>query len=299
MEHAARTPADLVINPRNVMLGRGERRARWWKSGDAVATAFYNSLSAVFPVGEAFFIDSVRYYRDVVPLPLQSQIDAFIKQEAVHGREHAYFNKQVREAGYDLSSIDADMSEWKAATKNESPTVNLAITVATEHWTAIIAHALLVSERHFKHDPHELTRLWKWHAIEEIEHKAVAYDTFLTVTRDLSRFQRWKFRSLVLLLVSWEFLLERVRFMSRFLAQDGLNKPAVWVHAFIYLLVYPGLLRQVFPAWLTFFRPNFHPWQQDDRALIAKTEVLLALRLVGLAPEAGSTDPRRPPPEGG
>jgi predicted metal-dependent hydrolase len=281
MGYISRTPADLVINPRNVMLGRGQTRTRWWKGGDPVATAFWNSLSVVFPLGEAFFIDSVRHYRDAVSPGLRSQIDAFIKQEAMHSREHAHFNKQILEAGYDISSMVADMSEWREETKKNPPDVNLAITVATEHWTAMIAHAALKSERHFKHEPTESRRLWKWHALEEIEHKAVAFDTFLAVTRDLTRFERWKLRSLVFLLLTWDFLLERARFMGRFLAQDGLNKPKAWMHAFVYLLIYPGLLRQVFPAWLAFFRPNFHPWQQDDRALIAKTEAQLALRIVG------------------
>jgi uncharacterized protein len=282
MEYASRTPADLVINPRNVMLGRGLQWQRWWKGGDPVATAFYNSLSAVFPEGEAFFIESVRHYRDSVPPALQAQIDAFIKQEAVHSREHAYFNKQIREAGYDTSAIDAELANWRAEAKEDPPDVNLAVTVATEHLTAIIAHAVLKkSHRHFKHDTEDSARLWKWHAIEEIEHKAVAYDTFFAVTKDLSRFERWKFRSLVLLLVSGEFLTERVRFMRRFFDQDGINKPVIWIRTFSYLLIYPGLLRQVLPAWLAFFRPNFHPWQQDDRALITKTEATLALRPVG------------------
>src|ERR1700730_8885689 len=118
MEHASRTPVDVVINPRNVMLGRGHRWLRWWKNGDPVATAFYNSLSLVFPEGEAFFIDSVRHYRDSGPPDLQLQIDAFTKQEAVHSREHAYFNKQVREAGYDTSSIDAHLAQWRVEAKN-------------------------------------------------------------------------------------------------------------------------------------------------------------------------------------
>ena len=283
MEYVSRTPADLVINPRNVMLGRGEKRSRWWKGGDPVATAFYNTLSAVFPEGEAFFIDSVRYYRDSLPPDLQAQVDAFIKQEAAHSREHAYLNKQIREAGYDMSRIDAETKEWRATTKDEEPDVNLAITVATEHLTAIIAHASLKSNHHFKYDPPEISRLWKWHAIEEIEHKSVAFDTFRAVTRDLSGYDRWKFRSLVLLLVSWDFVTERIRFMRDLFKQDGIDKPSTWFRTFWYLLVYPGLFRQIFPAWLGFFRPNFHPWQQDDRELIAKTESGLALRPAGQA----------------
>ena len=251
------------------------------ENGDPVDTAFYNSLSAAFPVGEAFFIDSVRHYRNLLPPLLQGQVDAFIKQEAVHSREHAHLNKQVRETGYDLSKIDAEGEKFKVEMKKQPPEVNLAITVATEHLTAIFAHTALRYDRHFKCDTVELTRLWQWHAIEEIEHKAVAYDTFLAVTRDLSPFQRWKFRCLIMLLVSWDFVRERLRFMGYFFEQDGIRKPTVWFRTWYYLLVYPGIFRQMFPAWLSFFRPGFHPWLHDDRELIVKTEAKLELRVVG------------------
>ena len=281
MQSVSQTPADLVINPRNVMLGRGKRQPRWWKNNDPVATAFYNSLSMAFPLGEAFFIDSVRHYRDSVPPSLQAQIDAFIKQEGGHSREHAHFNRQVRDSGYDTSTIDADMAKWSDEVKEAPADVNLTVTAATEHLTAIIAHALLKSDRHFKDDSAETAGLWKWHAIEEVEHKSVAYDTFLAVTGGLSRFERWKFRSVVLLIVTGEFMSERIRFMSRFFDQDGINKPWTWMRVFFYLFLYPGLLRQIFPAWLSYFRPNFHPWHCDDRALIAAAEATLALRPSG------------------
>lgn len=283
MATASRTPADLVIKPRNVMFGRGQHAARWWKNGDPVATAFYNSLSVVFPVGETFFIESVRHYRNSLAPELQEQVDQFIRQEAVHSREHAKLNRQIGEAGYDLSQVQADDEAFKAAVKEQSPELNLAITVATEHLTAIIAHALLKSERHFERDSSELARLWKWHAIEEIEHKAVAYDTFVAVTRHLSAFQQWKFRCSVMLLVGWDFVRDRLRIMRDFFQQDGLGKVGTWFRTWHFLLIYPGILRQIFPAWLSFFRPGFHPWQHDDRDLIAKVEAKLALRTVGQA----------------
>jgi uncharacterized protein len=281
MQVASRTPADLVIKPRNALFGRGQKRERWWKNQDPVDTAFYNSLSAVFPVGEAFFIESVRHYRDSLPPLLQAQVDQFIKQEAVHSREHAYLNRQIRESGYDLSRIDAANETFRAEAKEQPSDVNLAITAATEHLTAIVAHAVLTRKRHFKDDWSELTQLWRWHAIEEIEHKAVAYDTFLFVIRDLTGFQRWKFRSLVMLLTGWEFLIERVRFMGDLLAQDGFSKPVSLARTYFYLFVYPGIFRQIFLPWLGYFRPDFHPWQHDDRDLIAKVEGRLALRTVG------------------
>jgi uncharacterized protein len=282
MELVSRTPADLVIHPRNVMFGRGQAAARWWLGGNPVATAFYNGMSVTFPLGEAFFIESVRKFRDAVPAPLQAQIDLFIKQEAAHSREHTHFNKQAHEAGYDISGIEADLAFQLDKTKENHPVVNLATTAALEHFTAIIAHACLKSERHFKGGSTDAVRLWKWHAIEEIEHKAVAYDTFLTVTKGMPSFKRWKFRSLVMLQATRNFLRGRVRNMGMLFDQDGINTPATWLRAFSYLLIYPGLLRQIFPAWLAFFRPGFHPWQQDDRALIERNEANLGLPTAGM-----------------
>src|SRR3546814_11208222 len=92
--------------PRNVTFGRGQPQARWWLNGDPVATAFYNSMSAIFPKGEAFFIDSVRAFRDGEPPQLVADINAFIRQEAPHSREHVEFTRRAADAGYDISVLD-------------------------------------------------------------------------------------------------------------------------------------------------------------------------------------------------
>ncbi len=277
MDHPSLSPSDLTIQPRNVMFGRGRRTERWWNGGDPVATAFYNSLSLTFPKGEAFFIESVRHFRDTVPAQQQGQIDAFIKQEAAHSREHAHLNSQVEQAGYDVAPMHADLDSRLAELKSQLPIFGLVSTVALEHFTAIIAHACLKNERHFKGAAPDAARLWKWHAIEEIEHKGVAYDTFLAATQGLSTYRRWKFRSLVMLHISYTFLRGRVRAMRQFLKQDGIAGPGTGLRIFWFLWVFPGLLRQVFPSWLAFFRPRFHPWQHDDRDLVAVHEAQLGL----------------------
>jgi uncharacterized protein len=270
MQSASPTPQDLKIQPRNVMFARDEGTDRWWNSCNPIATAFYNGLSLTFPKGEAFFIDSVRHYRDAVPAELQSQIDAFIKQEAAHSREHGHFNGQVERTGYDTAWMHADVERRLAERRKGSPLSNLITTVALEHFTAIIAHALLKDERHMKGASRDAARLWKWHAIEEIEHKAVAYDTLLAATQHFSAFKRWKVRSLVMLFISNAFLRARLRQLGEFFKQDGINTPTTWLRTFSFLFVYPGILRQILPAWLSFFRPRFHPWQHDDRHLIAQ-----------------------------
>src|ERR1700744_1257443 len=108
MQHSP-TPADLHIQPRNVMFGRGRNTQRWRNGGNAVATAFYNSLSLTFPKGEAFFIESVRNFRDGALPAQQAQIDAFIKQEAAHSREHNHLNNQGEQAGSDVGAMHADL----------------------------------------------------------------------------------------------------------------------------------------------------------------------------------------------
>lgn len=280
MDHSSPTPADLRIQPRNVMFGRGRTAQRWWNGGHPIATAFYNSLSLTFPKGEAFFIESVRNFRDKVPPQQQAQIDAFIKQEAAHSREHAHLNNQVEQAGYDVAAMHEYLDSRLAQLKNKPPVFGLVATVALEHFTAIIAHACLKHESHFKGASPDSARLWKWHAIEEIEHKGVAFDTFLAVTSQLSTYKRWKFRSLVMLNVSYNFVRGRVRAMHQFLEQDGIDGPGTGLRIFSYLWIYPGLLRQIFPAWLSFFRPRFHPWQHDDRDLAAAHEAQLNLPIM-------------------
>ena len=94
----------LTITPRDRRFGRGMRQERWWMGGDPVATAFYNALSATFPKGEAFFVESVRMFREGTPPKLAAEIKAFVTQEVMHSREHVQFNKRALEAGYDIAA---------------------------------------------------------------------------------------------------------------------------------------------------------------------------------------------------
>src|SRR5688500_13477806 len=100
------TPADLTITPRDRRFGRGLAANRWWVANDPVATAFYNALSATFPRGEAFFVESVRAFRDGAPERLAQEIRAFTTQEVMHSREHVAFNKRAVDAGYDLTPLE-------------------------------------------------------------------------------------------------------------------------------------------------------------------------------------------------
>ncbi|HEY0683796.1 MAG TPA: metal-dependent hydrolase [Steroidobacter sp.] len=271
------TPAHLTITPRDLQLDRDASSPRWWHGGDPVATAFFNALSASFPQGETFFIESVRRYRDQGDARLQEQIAAFIQQEAAHTREHVVFNKLIKNAGYDTTAMDAETRRRLDIARSRHPVVQLAITVALEHFTAIMAHSLLTDKNPLPGAPPEVLRLWQWHAIEEIEHKAVAYDTFLAVTRELSPMKRWALRCHVMLLIGAQFWYSNFERMADFFRQDGINTPRTWWRVFTYLWFRPGMMRRIFWPYVSFFRPGFHPWDHDDGALVHKFEQSLRL----------------------
>ena len=266
------TPSDLTITPRDRRFGRGSKTDRWWNGGDPVATALYNALSATFPKGEAFFVESVRKFRDDAPPKLAAEIKAFTTQEVMHSREHVAFNRRAHDAGYDLKPLE-DRVDWRLEfVRSKPPIASLAATMALEHFTAIIAHELLRDRRHLGSCDAETAAMWRWHAIEEIEHKGVAYDTWLHATRHWPRFKRWIVKAKVMLLVTRNFVIDRTLGSLELLRQDGLTGPRVWARLFWFAFGRPGMMRKVFAAWASFFMPGFHPWNHDDRALIADAE---------------------------
>ncbi|MEA3542018.1 MAG: metal-dependent hydrolase [Pseudomonadota bacterium] len=266
------TPTDLTITPRDRRFGRDRRAERHWLNGDPIATAFFNALSITFPRGEAFFIESVRAFRDGVPAQLAREIAAFIRQEVVHSREHLAFNRQVTDHGYDVSQLDADVTMVLDLARQRPPIMSLAATMALEHFTAILAHELLRDPRHLDGADPDIAALWRWHAIEEIEHKGVAHDTWVHATRDWSRVRRWWVKSVMMLIVTKHFLHHRARGMMELLRQDGVTGVAAWGGLLRYALVRPGILRRVALPWLGYFLPGFHPWAVDDRDLIARAD---------------------------
>ena len=272
------TPADLVIRPRDRRFGRDQVTPRWWHGGNPYASALYNALSSTFPKGEAFFVESVRKYRSGADAKLSGEIGAFTTQEAIHSREHSAFNDRAAIAGYDLTKLEQAVDRRLAITRTKSPIVSLAATMALEHFTAILAHELLADSRHLAGAEQETADLWRWHAVEEIEHKGVAYDTWLHATRDWTRWKRWKVKSLVMLYVTRNFVVDRTKGTLELLRQDGITGLRAWAGYVWFVLGSPGMMRKIAGAWFQYFLPRFHPWNEDDRGLIAAYETTYPYR---------------------
>jgi predicted metal-dependent hydrolase len=239
---------------------------RDWYRGDLHLTHFWNALSLLFPEGEGFFVRSVRRYRDKIHDPaLLEQVDAFIGQEAMHGKAHRAFNELVRSRGLGVAEpAEEQLRRLLAfARRSLSRRGQLAVTCALEHFTAILAEQLLRDEEHRGAGHPSVRPLWLWHALEESEHKAVAFDVYERIGGSYGH------RVAIMLLTTAFFFGETANVYARFLAAEGeLWNVRGWARALRYFWVEPGLLRKLAPAWLDYFRPGFHPDDRDTDALL-------------------------------
>ena len=255
---------------------------RHWIRGDAYATAFFNALSAVFPVGETFMIESLRPWQKQLSGKLAEDVKTFIEQEASHSREHAGMNRALISAGYDIAPLDRAIRQFVSFFSSTSDTTKLGATMCIEHMTAIVAAELLAHDHHMQGAERDMHRLWLWHGIEEVEHKAVAFDVWMFATRDWSAVRRWATRSSMMVAVTLSFFVNRTRGQVELLRQDGIGTRKALIGAIRYGFGKGGIGRAVLKPWAKFLKPGFHPWQTDDHALIARGEVMVA----AMQPEA-------------
>ena len=270
------TPADLQIKPRDLHIDREAVTPRWWLNNDPFGSAVMNALSLTFPDGERFFIQSVKRFAKDAPPRLAADIRAFTVQEGAHTREHMAFNAITERAGYQTAEIEAYVTDRLAIARARPAIAQLAATMALEHFTAAFAHRLLADPDLLKGSPPDLARLWRWHSIEEIEHKGVAYDVFLHATRQMSPLKRWRLRRWAMLLTTLLFTRTVQETSLMLLKQDGIVGWRAKLGLMRWLWLKPGLYRRMIADYFAFYLPDFHPWQVDDRDLIAEAEAGLA-----------------------
>ena len=154
-----------------------------WANDDAFLTAVLNGLSFCFPKGEKFFMNSVRAFKEDVRLKdMSEEIRMFCIQEATHTREHIKYNQLLCELkGYDLEKLESIFvkSLEKSYTNKVDNKTRLAITTAIEHITATMGANILKGKILKSDNP--VVDMWKWHSLEEVEHKAVSHDVYKTI----------------------------------------------------------------------------------------------------------------------
>ena len=117
---------------------------RHYFANSPVMSHLLTALSSTFPIGEQFFVHSVRNVRDrVQDEQLQAQIAAFIGQEAMHSKAHREFNQAWRREDYNLDHFQDWLARKDHHVKSLPPKIQLAITCAFEHFTALLGGYIL------------------------------------------------------------------------------------------------------------------------------------------------------------
>lgn len=267
---------EITIQSRDQHFQFSDANHRDWHSDDPLKSLVYNGLSLTFPAGERFFIRTVKRFQKEISDPvLSEQIRGFVKQEALHTREHVEYNQELEAQGFRAAKIhSATHNRLDLATRRLSPVSQLAVTCALEHFTAILAHELLTKDAYLEGADKTYQQIWLWHALEEAEHKGVAYDTLMEVTNGRIY---WK-RCGIMLLTSAIFMFHMVQTYAVLMKDIGkFASFSSWGRLTWLLWGRPGLFRGMMRHWLDYFRPGFHPWNHDNRYEMAMAPFELSL----------------------
>jgi len=217
-------------------------------------------------VGEQFFIDSVRNGVKALPeskrAPFEADVQGFVGQEATHRRIHALFNEQLAAQGH-VNTWEERIRQRLVKLQGVNPRHAVAITAATEHFTAVLAEFMLAHPQALDGAESRLRTMWLWHSAEESEHRSTAFDVYRALGGNELYRRRW------MRMVTLYFVTDVLRQTARNLWHDGeLLRWRTWKSAAIFFFGKHGLVRHCFKPWLAYFKADFHPLQQDGQLAV-------------------------------
>lgn len=276
------------ITPRVPLIDWSKGFDRHWCGDSAAMTHWYNAMSFLFPYGENFFRDTVLEVSKTLDLSAQPELQRavrdFVAQESLHAAQHEHYNAVLAAQGFD-NVAEHSMRWWRTfAERFLSPLSRLAVVCTYEHYTAVLAENLLSSPKRWMQKSPDMALFWGWHAAEEAEHKAVAFDVYQAAGGGWLRRVFWFFMASLGLNVL--FFGRQYLYMMRKDGSMRVQKVAATVGSKHARRAFLGPVGFDVRAALSFVRPSFHPWQRDNRApMQAWFKANEArLRVVGKAP---------------
>jgi predicted metal-dependent hydrolase len=233
---------------------------RYWLAGDPFRSRLVDAVQATFPDGERYFIASVNAFRkDISDPTMLAEVKDFSEQEGQHGRVHTDYNDRLQRQGVNVRAFTKHTQKLtNYRLKHYSASYNVALTAALEHFTAMLAE-LFFARKYVMADAHENVKaMLAWHAIEEMEHKAVAFDVMQKVAkvgylkRCLAMTHATLSFTLFVLIAPWFMLkMDGLSFGRRLKAY---GKGMVWMFGIRY-----GVFLRMLPMIAHYYRPGFHP----------------------------------------
>jgi len=258
----------LTIVPRRVKFDYTDIDSPTFYPENTVISAYWVGLSSTFPIGEAEFIRSVKLFENKITDPkLKEEVKDFATQEAHHSLQHKMLNKQFDACGYSTKKVEELMDKkLKERAAKWSAEKRLMRTVAAEHFTAVMAHHALTHPEALAPAPSSFRNLMLWHAIEEVEHKSVAFDVYVHCVGDMAKLRRhYAYFAFI------EFPMN-MYFITRFLLKELGHKTTWKERKGMWGLLFGegGTVSSIKHLYMMFLKKSFHPWQHDDSELVAK-----------------------------
>ncbi len=280
----SKTPADVSIEKRQPEFETTGQVSPWITDGPGLEL-FLDNLSCFFPQAEKFFIQSVSHYKKHInDKKLLDDVNRFIAQEAIHGIHHhalnAELNQRNRFATFPMKLYQPLLTLLEKCTSRR---FQLAFTVCTEHFNAVYIDILSDNLTYFEQQAKLPYRgLWVWHTIEETEHKSVAFDVYMAVTKN--RWWAYLLRVSTMAVMSLVcFLGIHLSLLVLFLGRKNKNQyqPSIRAKTKPWWRLKQNefntdiakstmrtayfFFKHTLKHYVDFFRPCFHPWQKDSR----------------------------------
>ena len=265
---ANRQPAGarVGIPPRRVMMNFDNSDAGYWYADSPFLTYFWSAFSILLPEGEQFFVKAVRHYRDqITDEDLKAAISGFIGQEALHTQGHQVLNDFINAKQLPAAELEGQLKVLLDNVGKIHPRLNLAATICLEHFTALMGEQLLAEVDHHEAVAEDIRPLWMWHALEETEHKAVAWDVYEQTGGG------YVMRTATMALTTTILGAVMAYSTARLMHADGkLLNVRDNVKGMRALFGRRGRMTRLLPKYLDFFRPSFHPNDHDTNALVTE-----------------------------
>jgi len=282
-------PDGVRVTYRRMRFDFEDGFARYWHGGSSFKSLFWTQLSTAFEPGERFFIDAARGLRSHVDDPaLLGELAEFCRQEGHHTAQHAKFDRLNEQMGIDIARCRQRYVRWLDLGRRVLGARGmLGITCALEHLTSSWADMMFdrpdISEGG---DPRVLA-LWRWHAIEEAEHRGTCFDVYVAaggsqLTRIRTLFTSWT----LILMISLVNTLQLQAAEGRLFTGDTLR-------GLLYLFGPRGIVTYLVPSFFRYLRPGFHPWEDPviEGTVIERWQADNARYIVNLDDVAARSQP--------